>query len=177
MSDLRTAAQQALEALEESEQHYGSDSALRGAIQILRAALEQPEQEDFAADAHRLAMELECLLLSTKDTAALSRWWDSAHDALDQHRQLVKEAYGEPIEKTSGSPLRCRKCGGSIPVSYDETRTGQCNCMEHARPPRREWRGLTEEENNELSHTMVKGHKSVNWLARAIEQLLKERNQ
>jgi len=41
---LRTAAQQALEALEESEQHYGSDSALRDAIQILRAALEQPER-------------------------------------------------------------------------------------------------------------------------------------
>ena len=60
--------------------------------------------EDFAADAHRLALELECLLLSTKDTAALSRWWDSAHDALDQHRQLVKEAYSEPIEKTSSSP-------------------------------------------------------------------------
>jgi hypothetical protein len=48
MNDLRTAAQQALEALEESEQHYGSDSALRDAIQILRAALEQPEQEPVA---------------------------------------------------------------------------------------------------------------------------------
>jgi len=48
MSDLRTTAQQALEALEESEQHYGSDSALRDAIQILRAALEQSVQEPFA---------------------------------------------------------------------------------------------------------------------------------
>jgi hypothetical protein len=44
MTTLREAAQQALEALEESEQHYGSDSALRDAMQILRAALEQPEQ-------------------------------------------------------------------------------------------------------------------------------------
>jgi hypothetical protein len=44
MTTLRAAARQALEALEESEQHYGSDSALRDAIQILRAALEQPEQ-------------------------------------------------------------------------------------------------------------------------------------
>ena len=42
--------------------------------------------------------------------------------------------------------------------------------------PRREWQGLTEEEINELSHTMVKGHKSVNWLTRAIEQALKEKN-
>jgi hypothetical protein len=48
MTTLREAAQQALEALEESEQHYGSDSALRDAIQILRAALEQPEQEPVA---------------------------------------------------------------------------------------------------------------------------------
>jgi len=48
MTTLREAAQQALEALEESEQHYGSDSALRDAIQILRTALEQPEQEPVA---------------------------------------------------------------------------------------------------------------------------------
>ena len=45
MTTLREAAKQALEALEESEQHYGSDSALRDAIQILRAALEQPKQD------------------------------------------------------------------------------------------------------------------------------------
>jgi hypothetical protein len=43
-------------------------------------------------------------------------------------------------------------------------------------PPRREWQSLSEEEINELSHTMVKGHKSVNWLTRAIEQALKEKN-
>jgi len=43
--------------------------------------------------------------------------------------------------------------------------------------PRREWQSLSEEEINELSHTMVKGHKSVNWLARAIEAKLKEKNQ
>jgi hypothetical protein len=45
MTTLREAAQQALEALGESEQHYGSDSALRDAMQILRAALEQPEEK------------------------------------------------------------------------------------------------------------------------------------
>ena len=71
--------------------------------------------EDFAADAHRLALELECLLLSTKDTAALSRWWDSAHEALEQHRQLVRDTYSEPPAnpmanhvETSGSP--CPTC-------------------------------------------------------------------
>jgi hypothetical protein len=46
----------------------------------------------------------------------------------------------------------------------------------YTRPPRREWQSLSEEESNELSHMMVKGHKSVNWLARAIETKLKEKN-
>lgn len=46
----------------------------------------------------------------------------------------------------------------------------------YTHPPRREWRGLTDDENNELSITMVKGHKSVNWLARTIEARLKELN-
>ena len=46
----------------------------------------------------------------------------------------------------------------------------------YTHPPRREWQGLSEDENNELSLTMVKGYKSVNWLSRAIEAKLKEKN-
>ena len=41
--------------------------------------------------AHRLALELECLLLDTKDTAAVSKWWDSAHEALEQWREFCHE--------------------------------------------------------------------------------------
>ena len=40
----------------------------------------------------------------------------------------------------------------------------------------RTWVGLTDEEISELSHSMVKGDKSVNWLCRAIEAKLKEKN-
>ena len=36
-------------------------------------------------------------------------------------------------------------------------------------PAQRTWVGLTDEEIDELSRTMVKGDKSVNWLCRAIE--------
>lgn len=36
---------------------------------------------------HRLALELECLLLDTKDTAIQSKWWDSAHEALEEWRK------------------------------------------------------------------------------------------
>ena len=40
------------------------------------------------ADAKRLALELECLLLDCKDMAAVSKWWDSAHEALELHQQV-----------------------------------------------------------------------------------------
>lgn len=45
---------------------------------------------DADADAARLALELECLL-TDKDmpTATVSRWWDSAHEALRLHRQRL----------------------------------------------------------------------------------------
>lgn len=41
--------------------------------------------------AHRLALELECLLLSCTDTAATAKWWDSAHEALEQWREFCRE--------------------------------------------------------------------------------------
>jgi hypothetical protein len=65
-----------------------------------RASLPAPQQAtpesvgwtDADADAARLAMELECLLLGTKDTAAVSRWWKSANEALDLHRARLAAA-------------------------------------------------------------------------------------
>ena len=40
------------------------------------------------AQAHRLALELECLLLDTKDNAIVSKWWDSGMAALNEYQQL-----------------------------------------------------------------------------------------
>lgn len=40
------------------------------------------------AQAHRLALELECLLMDTKDNAVVSKWWDSAHEAMDEYHNL-----------------------------------------------------------------------------------------
>lgn len=40
------------------------------------------------AQAHRLALELECLLLGTKDNATVSKWWDSGMEALSEYQQL-----------------------------------------------------------------------------------------
>ena len=46
------------------------------------------EKETAWAQAHRLALELECLLLDTKDNAIVSKWWDSGMAALDEYQQL-----------------------------------------------------------------------------------------
>lgn len=45
---------------------------------------------DFFTPGARLALELECLLMDTRNDAAQSRWWDSAHEALEQWRQAVR---------------------------------------------------------------------------------------
>jgi len=41
--------------------------------------------------AHRLALELECLLLDTKDMAIVTKWWESANESLDQWREFCRE--------------------------------------------------------------------------------------
>ena len=61
------------------------------ALDILRSenAVLKADIRDIFPVAHRLALELECLLLSCNDTAAVSAWWDSAHEALEQWRNYV----------------------------------------------------------------------------------------
>ena len=49
-----------------------------------------------ASHAKRLALELECLLLETKDTAALSKWWDTAMDALNNYHTALQEVEVKP---------------------------------------------------------------------------------
>ena len=53
---------------------------------------------------------------------------------------------------------------------------GNNGCIDKCWNPQRTWVGLTDEEIDDLSRTMVKGNKSVNWLCQAIEAKLKEKN-
>ena len=53
------------------------------------------DNETAWAQAHRLALELECLLLDTKDNAIVSKWWDSGMAALDEYQQLKPGAAEE----------------------------------------------------------------------------------
>jgi len=48
---------------------------------------------DIFPSAHRLALELECLLLSCTDTCATAKWWESAHEALEQWQKLGTNAW------------------------------------------------------------------------------------
>lgn len=45
----------------------------------------------------RVALELECLLMDTRDTAIQSKWWDSAHDALAQWHAIVNTPPKDPL--------------------------------------------------------------------------------
>jgi hypothetical protein len=119
MSDLRTAAQQALEALENAEEDGNCEY---GATAALRAALEQPEQEPY------------CYVYE----------YDSAFG-------LHREFYPGPYNGK-------QKPDRTVPV--------------FTHPPRREWRGLTEEEI--VAIFLLAPTQPA--FARAIEAALKERN-
>jgi hypothetical protein len=57
---------------------------------------------DIFPSAHRLALELECLLLSCTDTCATAKWWESANEALEQWREFCRE------DSTHNAELRGR---------------------------------------------------------------------
>lgn len=75
-----------------SKRRYGalSDQWLETELAALKA-----ENETAWAQAHRLALELECLLLDTKDNATVSKWWDSGMEALSEYQQLKPGAAEE----------------------------------------------------------------------------------
>jgi len=62
---------------------------------------------DFFTPGARLALELECLLMDTRNDAAQSRWWDSAHEALEQWRQAVRamEASIDAVQPDASTTL------------------------------------------------------------------------
>ena len=68
-----------------------------GEIVKLRAELAALKTENATAwaQAHRLALELECLLLDTMDNAIVSKWWDPGMAALDEYQQLKPGAAEE----------------------------------------------------------------------------------
>lgn len=75
---------------------------------------------DADADAARLALELECLL-TDRDVPmpALSRWWDSAHEALRLHR-----------ERLAATPSPAEQPISAARAALSEQPEGRCYCDE-----------------------------------------------
>jgi hypothetical protein len=71
---------------------------------------------DADSDAARLALELECLLMDTKDLSVVSKWWGSANDALELHRQRLAAtpapapAQGKPFGYFRAEPFGWTDC-------------------------------------------------------------------
>lgn len=81
----------------------------------------EAERDTAWAQAHRLALELECLLMDTKDNAVVSKWWDSANEALDQWREFCSEIEADNVEK---NPQR----GGSVMDSIEKWEAQSAEC-------------------------------------------------
>jgi hypothetical protein len=129
MTDLRTAAQQALDAMKCLVEAYEMQNMIRAdindaeyAITAIRAALEQPEQAPVA-------------------------YW---HKPNQEDEEFIH------VQAVNG------KCPDCVPL--------------YTHPPRREWRGLTEEEINEATFHADERMNTHLEFARAIEAALKEKN-
>ena len=156
MSDLRTAAQQALEALEQSEtwvpdEGFGmrrreAERKHEAAITALRAALEQPDRAQKMRDAGytrrptlREMAEPEQEPVAWRCKGMLGMPWSLSDDG---YYASCKRDKGYTVE-----PL-------------------------YTHPPRREWRGLSEEE---FGHIYVRSATHEEF-ARAIEAALRSKN-
>jgi hypothetical protein len=162
MSNLREAAQQALEALE----HPLNATLWHQAIHALRAALEQQEQEPVAWRYQNSLTDTEYLVWN-KGTGG--RNWTPLYTH-------------PPRRKTEQEPVLWRyrfkdDPDGWILAGHDPTTVHSTVVAEplYTHPPRREWRGLTEEEIYPLYSEPSSDAEMVEF-ARAIEAKLKERN-
>ena len=70
--------------------HDGKLSDWLDEIESLRQQLAaaQDDASTAWAQAHRLALELECLIMDTKDNVIVSKWWYSAFEAIEEYNKL-----------------------------------------------------------------------------------------
>lgn len=57
----------------------------------------EPRADEFEAAGHRLALELECLLMDCEDLSTVSKWFDTAHESLAQWRALNQQLHARPL--------------------------------------------------------------------------------
>ena len=92
------------------------EGQVRAVARRAQAATGPQGWTDADSDAARLALELECLLMDTKNLSVVSKWWDSANDALELHRQRLAAttapapAQGEPFGHFRVEPFGWTDC-------------------------------------------------------------------
>lgn len=74
----------------------GCPSAQRATTISVEELKRLRKEEVIASHAKRLALELECLLLSCEETAVVSKWWASAHISLGEYQDDVERLYPQP---------------------------------------------------------------------------------
>jgi len=80
---------------------------------------------DADSDAARLALELECLLMDTKDLSVVSKWWGSANDALELHRQrLAATPAPAPAQEVGLTEGEIQALGHRIATTYRHDEDG-----------------------------------------------------
>jgi len=85
---------EAADEIERLERELATERALSFRAQMTELELQrdtawaQAQLATAWAQAHRLALELECLLLDTKDSAVVSKWWGSGMEALSEYQEL-----------------------------------------------------------------------------------------
>ena len=91
MDNYKSMFEQSVRTLATIDESLGvGDDGCADPEQTLDAIAElKADAETAWAQAKRLAMELECVLMDCKDQSVVARWWDSAHEALDEFRQMT----------------------------------------------------------------------------------------
>jgi len=87
-----------------------------------RLAELEGQTDNLLSTCHRLALELECLLLDTKDSAPVSRWWDSAMVALDEWHKSKDLVSARPVPAEPVNARLLDVATGKTPHLYE----GRC---------------------------------------------------
>jgi hypothetical protein len=200
MTDLRTAAQQALEALEKTHTQPGCEQwrAERRASVALRAALEQPEQEP-VADRAAFERHAESLGYSvdpdTRDGREGGYWsshthlmWETWQAALEQpeqdtdcHAQGICQRTGYGIGRPDQKPVAWMLPRTDLIITaatkvYRGVWAEDYTQPLYTNPPRREWVGLTEEDKEGFFTADQMTQEEWDELYQAAEAKLKEKN-
>jgi hypothetical protein len=198
MTDLKKAAQQALEALEYKGNIYHMDCPSEAAITALKAALAQQEQGPVAWTDRELELidgmievqlrhAAQCDGIANRTMAEKQKGWDMERVALlhkiksiSPRRETEQEPVATVAMDVSGAHLSWngkylgQKPDTKIAMLLKDLPVGT---LLFTAPPRREWQGLTEEEILLASVECAASHQQDDVaFARAVEARLRELN-